>query len=77
TDQLKRFTELTGLGRFNTFHFTWPMRRRKYPIVPLVAIDNVFTSRDFANIATIGGARLGSDHRPIIADIALQPDPGK
>ncbi len=77
TDQLKRFTELTGLGRFNTFHFTWPMRWRKYPIVPLVAIDNVFASPDFANIATIGGARLGSDHRPIIADIALQPDPGK
>lgn len=71
TDQLKRFTELTGLGRFNTFHYTWPMRWRKYPIVPLVAIDNVFASPDFANIATIGGPRLGSDHRPVIADIAL------
>ncbi|HEX2447904.1 MAG TPA: endonuclease/exonuclease/phosphatase family protein [Methyloceanibacter sp.] len=26
TDQLKHFTYLTGLGRFNTFHFTWPMK---------------------------------------------------
>jgi len=71
TDQLKRLTYLTGLGRFNTFNFTWPMRWRGYPILPVVAIDNVFVSRDFARIATIPGPRLGSDHRPIIADIAL------
>ena len=71
TDQLKRFTHTTGLGRFNTFHFTWPMRWRRYPLVPVVVIDNVFASREFTKIATIGGARQGSDHRPIIADIAL------
>lgn len=71
TDQLKSFTRTTGLGRFNTFIFTWPMRWRQYPLVPIVAIDNVFASREFAKIATIGGARQGSDHRPIIADITL------
>ena len=71
TDQLKQFTRTTGLGRFNNFHFTWPMRWRKYPFVPLVAIDNVFASPAFAKIGAIGGPRLGSDHRPVIADIAL------
>jgi len=35
------------------------------------ALDNVFTSRHFANIATKLGPRLDSDHRPVIADIAL------
>ena len=73
TDQLKQFTHLSGLGRFNTFHFTWPMRWRRYPIPPLVAIDNVFASQDFAKIDAAGGPRLGSDHRPVIADIALAP----
>ena len=48
------------------------MRWRQYPLVPVVAIDNVFASREFTKIATIGGARQGSDHRPIIADIALR-----
>ena len=71
TDQLKRFTYVSGLGRFNTFHFTWPMRWRRFRFVPLVAIDNVFASPHFAKIATMGAPRLGSDHRAIIADIAL------
>jgi endonuclease/exonuclease/phosphatase (EEP) superfamily protein YafD len=71
TEKLARFTEATGLKRYNTFYLTWPMRRGKFPLVPLVAIDNVFASRQFAKIATQGGPRLGSDHRPIIADIAL------
>jgi endonuclease/exonuclease/phosphatase (EEP) superfamily protein YafD len=73
TAQLKRFTYVSGLGRFNTFHFTWPMRWRRYQIMPVVAIDNVFASRDFAKIDILAGARLGSDHRPVIADIALAP----
>ena len=71
TDQQKRFTYVSGLGRFNTFHFTWPMRWRRYQFVPLVAIDNVFASPHFAKIATMGAPRLGSDHRAVIADIAL------
>ena len=57
-DQLKQFTRTTGLGRFNTFHFTWPMRWRRYPLVPVVVIDNVLASREFTKIATIGGMRL-------------------
>ena len=75
TDHLKRFTRMTGLGRFNTFILTWPMRWRNDPVLPVVAIDNLFASREFAKIAAMGGARQGSDHRPIIADIALAPGP--
>ncbi len=71
TVKLKGFTDATGLGRFNTFHPTWPMHWHELPLLPFVAIDNVFTSRHFANIATKLGPRLDSDHRPVIADIAL------
>jgi endonuclease/exonuclease/phosphatase (EEP) superfamily protein YafD len=73
TEKLRRFTAATGLARYNTLHFTWPMRRGELPLLPFVAIDNVFASRSFATIGTKGGPRLGSDHRPIVADIALVP----
>ena len=62
TEKLERFTAATGLKRFNTLHLTWPMRWGKVPLLPLVAIDNVFASPPFAKIATQGGPRLGSDH---------------
>ncbi len=71
TVKLKGFTDATGLGRFNTFRPTWPMRWHALPLLPFVPIDNVFASRHFANIATTLGPRLDSDHRPVIADIAL------
>jgi endonuclease/exonuclease/phosphatase (EEP) superfamily protein YafD len=71
TEKLGRFTQSTGLGRYNTFHLTWPMRRGNLTLLPLVAIDNVFASKHFAKIGTEGGPRLGSDHRPIVADLAL------
>ena len=50
---------MTGLGRFNTFHLTWPMRWRNDPILPLVAIDNVFASREFAKIVDDRRRALG------------------
>ncbi|MGH6736023.1 MAG: endonuclease/exonuclease/phosphatase family protein [Methyloceanibacter sp.] len=71
TWQLKKFTRATKLGRFNTFCPTWPMRWRDLPLVPLFPIDNVFASRHFASLGVTVGPRLGSDHRPVIADIAL------
>ncbi|MBC8013808.1 MAG: endonuclease/exonuclease/phosphatase family protein [Methyloceanibacter sp.] len=71
TEKLARFTRNSGLARYNTVHLTWPMRRGNVPLLPLVAIDNVFASRSFAAIATEGGPRLGSDHRLILVDIAL------
>ena len=74
TEQLKQFISAAGLKRYNTFHPTWPMRWRKYPVPPVFVIDHVLASDRFANIATTGGPRLGSDHRSVIADIAFQPE---
>ena len=71
TVKLKTFTKATGLGRFNTFHPTWPMRWRDIPLLPLVPIDNVFASSHFANLGTRVGTQLDSDHRPVVADLAL------
>jgi endonuclease/exonuclease/phosphatase (EEP) superfamily protein YafD len=77
TEKLQRFERGSGLKRYNTFHPTWPMAKGGVPLVPLVAIDNLFASPRFAKIDMTPGPRLGSDHRPIVVDIALQPDPGK
>jgi len=71
TVKLKTFTKATGLGRFNTFYPTWPVRWKTLPLLPLVPIDNVFTTAHFAKIDARVGPRLDSDHRPVIADIAL------
>jgi len=71
TEKLNRLTGATGLRRYNTFAFTWPMRRGKFRLIPFVAIDNVLASQHFAKIAMRAGPRLGSDHRPVIADLAL------
>ena len=75
TDKLTGFTQATGLKRYNTFHFTWPLHARGLTLLPFVAIDHVFASPGFAKIATQAGPWLGSDHRPVIADIALAPTP--
>jgi endonuclease/exonuclease/phosphatase (EEP) superfamily protein YafD len=71
TDKLRIFTGATKLLRYNTFHPTWPMHWHDVALLPFVPIDNVFASRQFASIATKAGPGLGSDHRPVIADIAL------
>jgi endonuclease/exonuclease/phosphatase (EEP) superfamily protein YafD len=75
TDKLTGFTQATGLKRYNTFHFTWPLHARGLTLLPFVAIDHVFASPHFTKIATRAGPRLGSDHRPVIADIALTATP--
>ena len=50
---------------------------RNDPLLPFVASDHIFASPEFAKIGVVGGARQGSDHRPIIADIALRPPAAK
>jgi endonuclease/exonuclease/phosphatase (EEP) superfamily protein YafD len=47
------------------------MRWRHTRLLPFVPIDNVFASRQFASLGTTVGPYLGSDHRPVVADIAL------
>jgi endonuclease/exonuclease/phosphatase (EEP) superfamily protein YafD len=71
TVKLKGFTAVTGLHRFNSFYPTWPMRWRHTRLLPFVPIDNVFASRHFSSLGTTVGPYLGSDHRPVVADIAL------
>ena len=71
TVKMRRFTKATKLGRLNTFYPTWPMRWRSVPLLPLLAIDNIFATPHFANISTRLGPRLDSDHRAVIADLAL------
>jgi endonuclease/exonuclease/phosphatase (EEP) superfamily protein YafD len=68
--KLQRFARETGLLRYNTFRPTWPMRR-VIRLIPLVALDNVFSSGEFALQSITTGSSAGSDHLPIIADIAL------
>jgi hypothetical protein len=53
------------------------MRRGRLPLLPLVAIDNVFATGHFAKIATRPGPRLGSDHRLIVVDLALVEPPAR
>ncbi len=71
TVKMRAFAGETGLGYFDAFHPTWPMRLDKVPLLPFVSIDNVFASNHFAKIATTVGPRLDSDHRAVIADLAL------
>jgi endonuclease/exonuclease/phosphatase (EEP) superfamily protein YafD len=75
TEKLRRLGRLAGIRRYNTFRLTWPVRRDELPLLPLVAIDNVLASPNFDKIAAIGGPRLGSDHRPVIVDLALSEPP--
>ncbi len=71
TVKLTDFTKGTGLKRYNTILPSWPLYLRGIPFLPLVPIDNIFTSPQFTAIDTGTGPRIGSDHAPIIADIAL------
>ncbi|HEY7386072.1 MAG TPA: hypothetical protein VH743_20625, partial [Beijerinckiaceae bacterium] len=38
--------------------------------LPAVLLDNVLSTADFATVAIRTGPRLGSDHLPVIADLA-------
>ena len=56
-----------GLGQHATYLATWPAR---WP-VPLALPDNVLSSETIAGVRVTTGPPLGSDHRPLIADIAF------
>ncbi len=71
TVKLQRITSATGLKRYNTFHPTWPLRVRGVRLLPFAATDNVLASPEFTAISVRAGPDLGSDHRPVVADIAL------
>jgi len=62
-----KFAQLTnaGLGQHATFLTTWPARW------PLFLMDNVLSTSAIASVRVTTGPPLGSDHRPLIADIAF------
>ncbi len=73
--KLQRFRRQTGLGRTFTFALTWPVKRIRMPFsalnFPIVGIDNVFVSKEFAVQSAEVGPYVGSDHKPVIADLVL------
>lgn len=64
-----KFAQLqgSGFGQHATFLATWPGQWS----TPLVLLDNVFSTEGIASVHVAVGPPLGSDHRPLIADIAL------
>jgi len=51
------------------YQMTWPRNRRIVP--PLARIDHVLTTRGLAVTRIAAGVGRGSDHRPLIADVAV------
>jgi endonuclease/exonuclease/phosphatase (EEP) superfamily protein YafD len=66
--KLTKFAFATGLKRHATLLATWPGDKFR----PVFLIDHVFSSREFYSVNVTVGPFLGSDHRPVIADIGLR-----
>lgn len=68
---LKNCHEERGRGNATT----WPYGngRLLYRVFPPIRIDHVFASAGATCISITEGEAIGSDHRPVIADIAILP----
>jgi endonuclease/exonuclease/phosphatase (EEP) superfamily protein YafD len=64
-----KFAQLqnAGLGQHATYLMNWPAQGP----LPLALPDNVLSTQDIASMRLRLGPALGSDHRPLIADIAF------
>jgi endonuclease/exonuclease/phosphatase (EEP) superfamily protein YafD len=67
------FTDAAAAGG-RPFQMTWPRDRRLIP--PFTRIDHVLTTPGLAVVALHPGEGQGSDHRPLIADVARTIPPG-
>ena len=54
-----------GFGQHATYLATWPARW------PLLLLDNVLSTEGIASVRVAIGPPLGTEHRPLIADIAF------
>lgn len=55
-------------ARGHTLQMTWP---RGHRVPPVIRIDHVLTGDGLTVTAIRAGGGLGSDHRPLVADIAV------
>jgi endonuclease/exonuclease/phosphatase (EEP) superfamily protein YafD len=64
-----KFAQLqnAGLGQHATYLMNWPAQGP----LPLALPDNVLSTQEIASVRASLGPALGSDHRPLIADIAF------
>lgn len=65
--KLNKFAMTTGLRRHATMLTSWPVDK----FWPTFLIDHVFASSEVCSVKVAVGPSLGSDHRPVIADIGL------
>lgn len=69
----RRFRAESGLKHMDRFLPSWPAKPRGRP---QLAIDHVFASPDMTFEQVRLGPSVGSDHRPLIVDVRLLPQPG-
>lgn len=74
---LQRFDRRLGLFRLDHAEPTWPsavrIGSRYLPAVPLIPIDHVYVGPAWRVVKFETGPAMGSDHRPLIVDLALAP----
>jgi endonuclease/exonuclease/phosphatase (EEP) superfamily protein YafD len=66
--KLNKFAIATGLRRHATLLASWPADKFR----PVFLIDHVFASSEFCSVQVAMGPSVGSDHRPVIADIGIK-----
>ena len=65
---LRRFDRRLALERRDRALFTWPARYSPLPILP---IDHIYAGEAWRTVSIMRGPRLGSDHYPLVATLAL------
>ena len=64
--KLLKFMHRTGLRPHVVEAFSWPAHR----FLPVVLLDNVLATPDLATVSARTGEFVGSDHRPVIVELA-------
>jgi endonuclease/exonuclease/phosphatase (EEP) superfamily protein YafD len=67
----RRDDGLLGMERRTRALFSWPALPP--PGFPILPIDHVYAGSDWKTVRIERGPRLGSDHYPVIATLALRP----